>query len=310
MQIADLPGVFLMHSQWKVESVALDRLEQHPRQHEFFIAPTEVQLEELAADLERRGQQEPIHITPGGTLIRGHRRVAAARLLGWKKLKAVVRHDLSDPQSDETVSELINDNIKRQQLDDLALARCYRELKRTAPSRGGASGDVRDQLAAHLNCGKSGRSLDRLERLLRLPRDIQDLITNKQLNKDQGERILRLPKKLQQEVFQALRNAENIPAVLRRFGIIKSTNTRTPAELGEELLRFFNRNLPAVRTNIEALDRLQVRGRDVVELLEDATKFMTAWTDRKRELKQQDIKEIQSIIKHRSKPDNLSGGAR
>lgn len=299
-----------MHSEWKIESVALERLDQHPRQHEFFAAPNEVQLDELAADLERRGQQEPIHITPSGTLIRGHRRVAAAKLLGWKELKAVVRHDLSDPHSEETVAELINDNIKRQQLDDLALARCYRELKRTRQSRDGGSGDVRDQLAAHLNCGKSGRSLDRLERLLQLPRDIQDLITNKQLNKDQGERILRLPKKRQQEVFEALRTVENTPDVLRRFGIIKSTKPRTPTELGEELLRFFNRNLPAVRTNIESLDRLQVRGRDVVELLDDATKFMTAWTERKRELKQQDIKEIQATTKRRSKLDNLSGNAR
>ncbi|MCA9031471.1 MAG: hypothetical protein KDA66_11720 [Planctomycetaceae bacterium] len=164
-------------------------------------------------------------------------------------------------------------------------------------------------MAAHLNCGKSGRSLDRLERLLQLPRDIQDLISTKKLNKDQGEKILRLSTKRQQEVFEALRSAGNIPDVLRHFGIIKSTRFRTPTQLGEELLGFFNRNLPAVRTNLEALDQLQVRGRDVIELLDDATKFMTAWSERKRELKQQEIKEIQSTVKRRTKLDNLSGKA-
>ena len=299
-----------MQNEWKVELVALDRLKQHPRQREFFTAQSEVQLDELAADLKQRGLQEPIHITPDGTLIRGHRRVAAAKLLGWKELKAVVRHDLSDPSSAETVEELINDNIKRQQLDDLALARCYRELKRSERSSDDASGDFRDQLAAHLNCGKSGRSLDRLERLLHLPRDIQDLITDKVLNKDQAEKILRLTKKRQQEVFEALRTAESIPDVLRRFGIIKSAKTRSPTELGEELLGFFNRNLPAVRTNIEALDRLQVRGRDVNELLEDAIEFMTAWKTRKRQLSRQAINELQSTVNRRSKLDNLSGDAR
>lgn len=299
-----------MSSERKVESVDVDRLQQHPRQHEFFTAPSDVQLDELAADLKHRGQQEPIHITPDGIIIRGHRRVAAAKRLGWKELNAIVRHDLSDPHNAETVAELINDNIKRQQLDDLALARCYRELKRSGRVGDEGTGDVRDQLAAHLNCGKSGRSLDRLERLLQLPRDIQDLISTRQLNKDQGEKILRLPMKRQQEVFEALRTAENIPDVLRSFGIIKSNKRRTPTELGEELLGFFNRNLPAVRTSIESLDRLQVRGRDVVDLLDEATKFMTAWTQRKRELRQQEIKEIQSTVKRRSELDNLSGNAR
>ncbi len=298
-----------MHNEWKIELVSLERVERHPRQHEFFTSPSDVQLDELAADLKERGQQEPIHITPAGTLIRGHRRVAAAKLLGWRELKAVVRHDLTDPNSAEAVSELINDNIKRQQLDDLALARCYRELKKSR-SRRGVSGDFRDQLAAHLNCGKSGRSLDRLERLLQLPRDIQDLITAKRLNKDQGERILRLPKKRQQDVFEALRTTENISDVLRRFGIIKSAKARNPSELGEELLQFFNRNLPAFRTNIEALDRLQLRGRNVVELLVDATAFMTEWTKRKRQLKQQAIKEVQSTMNRRSNLDNLSGDSR
>ena len=294
------------------QQVPLSWLKRHPNQDAIFSETPKSELDELAEDISQRGLQEAIHVCPDGTIIRGHRRVAAVKHLGWEKIEAVVRHDIDDPCSSAAIEDLINDNVMRRQLDDLELARCYQAMKAASSPRviSDRYGDLRDRLAARLNCGKSGRSMDRLERLLQLPRDIQDLITRNKLNKHQAEKILRLSRKRQQEVFEALRTAENIPDVLRSFGIIKSNKPRTPTELGEELLGFFNRNLPAVRTNIESLDRLQVRGRDVVELLDDATKFMTAWTERKRKLKQKDIKEIQSTVKRRSKLDNLSGNAR
>lgn len=294
------------------QQIPLSWLKRHPNQDAIFSETPESELGELAEDISRRGLQEAIHVCPDGTIIRGHRRVAAVKHLGWEKIEAVVRHDIDDPCSSAAIEDLINDNVMRRQLDDLELARCYQAMK-AALSPGAISdgnGDLRDRLAARLNCGKSGRSMDRLERLLQLPRDIQDLITRNKLNKHQAEKILRLSRKRQQEVFEALRSVENIPEVLRHFGIIKPATSRSPAELGEELLQFFIRNLPTVRANLTALDRLQVQGKDVVDLLDDATEFMIAWKKRKRMLKQQAIKELQSPVTRRSKLDNLSGDAR
>ena len=76
---------------------------------------------------------------------------------------------------------------------------------------------MRDQLAARLNCGKSGRSLDRLERLLDLPLDIQHAISRGTLTKSHGEKILRLAPDVQAAIARALR--EGIPArqVLRDY---------------------------------------------------------------------------------------------
>ena len=295
-----------------VEEVSLDSLREHPRQREFFVSATKVELEELAADLQGRGQQEPIHVCPDGTIIRGHRRVAAAKSLGWKSIKAIIRHDLPDAYSDSTIAELITDNLVRQQLDDLALARCYHELKQSYARAGDdrEMGDLRDRLAARLRTGRSGRSLDRLERLLQLPRDIQDMITTNLLNKHQGEKILRLAKPKQDDLFAELQRGEPVPDVLRRYGVIAPVTRKSPAQLGEDLLTFFRMNLPTVSREIQALDRLQVRGGDVVKLLDEATTFLAAWSNRKRLLGQQAIESMKSSVSMRQQPDKLSNGSR
>ena len=62
----------------EVEKVDLELklLKTHPQQSQLFTQTNQAQLDELAADLERRGQQESIHLTRDHTIIRGHRRVA------------------------------------------------------------------------------------------------------------------------------------------------------------------------------------------------------------------------------------------
>lgn len=302
-----------MNTTMTTEDVPLDSLQSHPRQFEFFSPASDVELKELAADLERRGQQEPIHVCPDGTIIRGHRRVAAARLLAWNTIRAIIRHDLADPTSNSTVADLITDNVIRQQLDDLAMARCYHALKLVYVPLWNANetGDIRDVLAARLQTGKSGRSMDRLERLVvSLPRDIQDMISRKLINKHQGEKILRLSKSKQQALFDDLRREERVPDVLRRYGVIAPLGKKSTPQLGEELLRFLRTNLQTLNREIKALDRLQIHGGDVVTLLDRANKFLSTWAERKRLLKQEAVNSMKARVSTRQIPDKLSNEAR
>ena len=78
------------------KDVEVASLKTHPRQHDFFPVATEAELDELAADLESRGQQEPIHCTADGTLIRGHRRVECVKRLGWETIRAIVHDEITD----------------------------------------------------------------------------------------------------------------------------------------------------------------------------------------------------------------------
>ncbi len=298
---------FVMQGAREVVSVLIASLRSHPRQKDFFSDTSESELDELAIDLSQRGQQEPIHICPDGTILRGHRRVKAAGRLGWESILAIVRHDLVDANSPAAIRDLIDDNVMRRQLGELELARCYREMKASHdPAFGTDRGDRRDRLAARLKSGKSGRTLDRLERLLLLPRDIQDMISANTINKHQGEKILRLTKQKQEALFAELRANNRVTDVLRRHGVIAAVSRKTPAQVGEELLNFFRANLKIIRRDINALDRLQVRGGDVVTLLDEATRVLSAWADRKRSLRQQALDSMDLIVESRQQPDKLS----
>ena len=291
------------------QQVAVASLKKHPRQHDFFPVATEAELDELAADLESRGQQEPIHCTADGTLIRGHRRVECAKRLGWETIRAIVHDEITDAMAPEVVNDLISDNLMRQQLDDLALARCYHHLKQTS-SQDDGDGDVRDRLAARLNCGKSGRTLDRLERLLDLPREIQDAISRGDLTKSHGEKILRLPHDSQAEIEQRLGDGEVPQTVLQNFGLTRTSSKRTPVEVGNNLLMFFQTHLGDLREHQDQLDGLQIRGGDVIDLLERSIDFLTSWRDRKRSLRIEPM-ETQDFKKVGFRdPDSLSGDGR
>lgn len=290
-----------------IVQIPLALLKSHPRQLEFFSDTSESELEELARDLVERGQQEPIHVTPDNTILRGHRRVRAARFLGWDSIRAVVRYDLPDVNSPEAVMDLICDNVMRRQLDELELARCYREMKATHdPEADNLSGDLRDRLAARLKTGKSGRTLDRLERLLQLPRGIQDMISRNVLNKHQGEKILKLPRSKREALIAELQSSQPVLDVLRRYGVITPTSRKSLPQVGEELLRFFRAHLQAIREEIASLDSVQIPGIDSVQLLDEASKVMRIWAKRKRLLRRKSAALLKVALNELHRPDKLS----
>ena len=287
--------------------VAIDSLLEHPRQGDFFSATSPAELQELADDLQHRGQQEPIHLCADGkTLVCGHRRTTAAKRLGWKTLRAVVHRDWTDPNAREVIEDLVSDNLLRRQLDDLGLARCYQFWNENLVLDAAEKGrDRRDVLAARMNCGKSGRTLERLEKLLELPRDIQDMITSKTVTKDQGGRILKLSAEKREGLYAALRSGEDVKKVLLRFGVTEPKRSKTAADLGAELVRFLKKNVDYLEDTIEELDRVQVRDcDDVVGLLDRAANLLADWSDRKQRLHDIAIAEMRANLPQ--KPTRMS----
>lgn len=296
-----------MTPEYPVVAIPIAVLKSHPRQLEFFSDTSECELEELARDLGERGQQEPIHVSPDYTILRGHRRVRAASLLEWETIRAVVRYDIPDVNSPEAVMDLICDNVMRRQCDELELARCYREMKATHdPESDDLSGDIRDRLAARLRTGKSGRTLDRLERLLQLPRDIQDMISRNTLNKHQGEKILKLPHSKREALIAELQSSQPVPDVLRRYGVITSTSRKSLTQVGEELLRFFRTHLQALRDEIASLDSVQIPDIDAVQLLDEASRVLKTWAKRKRSLRRKSAALLNVALSELHQPDKLS----
>src|SRR5688500_7536785 len=86
----------------RVVPIPLASLRDHPRQCELFREPSDAEIAELAENIKARGLIHPIHVLSDLTIVQGHRRVAAARRLGWSTIPATVRTDLDgDPEAIE-----------------------------------------------------------------------------------------------------------------------------------------------------------------------------------------------------------------
>ncbi len=82
---------------------------------------------ELADSIRAQGILQPLLVTPDGTVVAGHRRLAAARLAGLADLPAVVR-----PMSEAAQLEaMLVENLQRADLSSLQEARAYRRLNKS-----------------------------------------------------------------------------------------------------------------------------------------------------------------------------------
>ena len=81
-------------------------------------------LQDLADSIRAQGVLQPLLVTPGGVVVAGHRRLAAARLAGLDDVPVIVR-DLDEIQQQEII---LVENLQRQDLSALEEARAYRQL--------------------------------------------------------------------------------------------------------------------------------------------------------------------------------------
>ncbi|MFL5330467.1 MAG: ParB N-terminal domain-containing protein [Gemmataceae bacterium] len=99
----------------------------------------EAEFVELLADIEQRGIEVPIIVTPEGIVIDGHHRLRAAKKLGLRKIPKVVLTGLS---SKEQKARAIAVNFHRRQLTMQQKKELIAELLRANPER--ADRDVAD----------------------------------------------------------------------------------------------------------------------------------------------------------------------
>lgn len=141
--------------------VPLDRLKvdpANPRENIGAVA-------ELAASMREVGLLQPIvaRRTAGGQLyvVAGHRRLRAARSLGWRSVPVVIRRDM---RSDEVLAAMLIENGQRKDLDFIEEARGLARLK-------GLHGCTDTDLARRI--GRTTSHVTRRLHLLALPADEQ-----------------------------------------------------------------------------------------------------------------------------------------
>lgn len=260
-------------TKWKIA-----KLKDHPRQAEMFGDVGDGELKALAENMSKRGQREPVHITPDGTVVAGHQRVRAAKLLGWKEIDVVVRHDLAG-EGDAAVEEhFIEDNFVRRQLSPLARAKSLKRLMELEEGREVArfgftkKEELKARIAARM--GLSARSVSRYLLLLDAPAAVQRVFDTGAITLIVAGKVALLPKKAQTEVARRIESGEN-PKVVLADCCGDEQVVAGPGKAFGRLLATLRREIPRVRGQRDRIHagRLQKAEASIREAIDVLSEF-------------------------------------
>ncbi|MDR3112185.1 MAG: ParB/RepB/Spo0J family partition protein [Elusimicrobiota bacterium] len=142
----------------------------------------EKKLQELAISIKKYGLAQPILVVPSVVpgeyeIIAGERRFRAAKLADVKTIKAIVRKSVDDKQR---LDLALIENIQRENLNPIEEAQAYKKLldnfKRTHEEIAQAVGKDRSVISNFL-------------RLLLLPNEVQELLSEKKLTLGHGKML-------------------------------------------------------------------------------------------------------------------------
>jgi ParB family transcriptional regulator, chromosome partitioning protein len=141
---------------------------------------TEATLEELTQSIKVNGVVQPILVRKKGNgyqLIAGERRWRASQRAGLSKIPAVVK-DISD---DKLLELALVENIQRQELNAIEEAKAYKKLIESI-------GLTQEMVASRV--GKDRTFIANYLRLLKLPDDLQDLISEEKISVGHARALL------------------------------------------------------------------------------------------------------------------------
>ena len=159
----------------------IDLIDPNPLQPRTIFNPE--RLQELAASILSSGIIQPLVVRPLGSryqLVAGERRWRAAKLAGLADVPAVVQHI-----SDENLLEItLVENIQREDLNPIEVAHAFDRL-------------VHDLNLSHddiaRRTGKDRTTVTNTLRLLKLPQDVQQLLSDRRLSMGHARAIVALP---------------------------------------------------------------------------------------------------------------------
>jgi len=256
-------------------------LKPHPLQSEYYrdVAPAE--LDHLVESISQQGLRHPPEILPNGTILDGHQRLRAIKRLGWDEVECVVREELADDEPGQE-SFLIEANLTRRRDDPLSLARCCQRLQalhrkdRTRQQKG--AGNLRDLIASKAGL-RSGRQVDRLLQLLRLPRVLQDAITNGRMSQAQGHKLLKLQAPQLDELVQELKDGADVQKAVKDSLVKPSTEMEDRIWEYGQMLSFVEASGPELARIAEKLAGRVRSCREAAAILEDGIAVLSALRD-------------------------------
>lgn len=180
-------------------------------------------LEELAESIREHGILQPVVVRKKGAkfeLVVGERRFRAAKLCKLKELPAIVK-EFNEQQMMELA---ILENLQREDLTPIEEAEAYQKLMDTLNL-------TQEQLAFRL--GKSRPHITNHIRLLTLPKDVRELISDKKLSMGHGRTLLglRSKKAISETAHKAVKEGLNVRQL---ENLVQRLNDDVPRETPEK----------------------------------------------------------------------------
>ena len=219
-------------------------------------------LEELAESIKANGVVQPIVVRPAKedgryTLILGERRLHASKKAGKTHIPALVRRVSEQQAAEMTIVE----NLQREDLSPLEQAEAFRVLSSQFSM-------TQQQIAERV--GLSRVSVTNYMRLLKLPREVMQMLAEKRLNFAQARELLKLgdDDRIAEAALYAVKKGMNIEQiemlVLRMEGLLDPLPDMPGVKKKEKTggARWVDPNVRAAQFDLERLLGMRVRIRD------------------------------------------------
>jgi len=222
----------------EVLQVPVEQVDPNPLQSRTIFQAE--RLQELAQSIKINGVIQPLVVRRAGDryqLVAGERRWRAARIAGLARVPVVVQQ-LSD---DQLLEITLIENIQREDLTHIEVARAFERLVKDL-------GLSHEEIARRT--GKDRTTITNTLRLLRLPGDVQQLVSEHRLSMGHARAILGLPsEELQRQVAEKASSQGLSVRQVERL-IQKMTASREPKS-AEEVLED-----PNVKAAVQELERV------------------------------------------------------
>jgi ParB family chromosome partitioning protein len=214
-----------------LEEVAIDQIDPNPFQPRRAFLPDKLQ--ELADSIRASGVVQPVLLRRSNQryqLIAGERRWRAARLAGLAAIPALVR-ELGDRDALELA---LTENLLREDLNPIEAAHGYEVLQQK-------HGLSHEEIASRLGLDRT--TVTNTLRLLRLPPEVQELISEGKISAGHARAVLGLPESVQGEVALA---------IVKHGWSVREVENRVAASSREPALPPGARPVPQLDANVRA----------------------------------------------------------
>jgi len=243
-----------------IVNLAISDIDKNPFQTRY--VEDDDALEELAESIKANGVVQPIVVRAAAEagrfiLILGERRLHASKKVGKTHIPALVRHVSEQQAAEMTIVE----NLQREDLSPLEQAEAFRVLSNKFSL-------TQQEIAQRV--GLSRASIANYMRLLKLPREVMQMLAEKRLNFAQAKELLKLGEndRIAEAALYAVKKGMNIEQiemlVLRMDGLLDPLPDMPGVQKEKKSsgARWVDPNVRAAQLDLERMLGVRVRIRD------------------------------------------------